>query len=229
MKKKSIFEAWSLSISRQFEFLLDLFLEDRKICLGTYTPWAKLMATQHQRWRWECIAGVEKLRYPTLLLVNVYLLRINNDPPDFYFFDDEKNNIMLVDHSKEPSAQVISAAVQAKKSKPTEFSYKEPVHRILRCYFQKEKHYGTSKKVWFRDWKSVNEVSAFAILKTFQKLNCEKSMTNRDEMVEKNVDWRKCSRVANALNESVGVTTITKQILYPRVYLIVESLFSLLW
>lgn len=107
---------------------------------------------RRKKTRRDCVADAEKLRYPSLPLVNVQTLRIGEADPDPYSSDEETEYISL-----DRSIEMGVLAARTDRSKPIEGPSKEPVKRILRRRIEKEKEYATPKNVRFGEWDPVRD------------------------------------------------------------------------
>ena len=195
--------------------------DNRKVCLGPYTPGARYVFMRQEKPGRESVADAEKLRYPSLPPANVQTLRIGEADSDPYSSDEEAEYISL----DEPIETGVLAA-RSNQSKPTQGPSKEPVKRILRRRIEKENSYAAPKNVRFGEWKPVKNTSlpAPAIVPATPQ---EAAMPDAEVIeAKKMVERKKHPRVVNVLKETVGATTITKRILHLGVNLTVGKLLA---
>ncbi|MCJ1348353.1 hypothetical protein MMC31_006584 [Peltigera leucophlebia] len=69
--------------------------DDRKVCLGAYTPGARPVFMRRERPGRESVADAEKLQYPSLPPANVQTLRVGEANPDPYSSDEETEYVSL--------------------------------------------------------------------------------------------------------------------------------------
>lgn len=69
--------------------------DDRKVCIGPYTPGARPVLMRQEKPGQESVADAEKLRYPTLSSVEVHTLRIGDLQPNLSSSDDEDKYVAL--------------------------------------------------------------------------------------------------------------------------------------
>ncbi len=81
---------------------------------------------------------MQKLRYLTLLRINIQNWKINNTCTDSYLFNNEKHDDPLVDHPRSNLKQVIVAVAYIDQLKSPKFSFKDPVGQILYSRIQKK-------------------------------------------------------------------------------------------
>ena len=102
---------------------------------------------------------------------------------------------------------------------------KEFVKRILRRRVEKEKEYAASKNVRFGEWELVRENSAPTPPIVIPSTTSETAIPDANTAIsKKSIIRTRHPQVINILKESVGATTITKQILDLKVSLIVGKL-----
>ena len=199
--------------------------DNRKVCLGPYTPGARHVFMRQGKPGQESVADAEKLRYPSLPPANVQTLRIGDADPDPYSSDDEVQYVSL----DEPMETGVLAA-RSNQPKPTQEPSKEPVKRILRRRIEKENNYAAPKNVRFGEWEPVRDTSmpaptpAPALISSPSQ---EAAMPDAETGEPKRtIERKKHPRVVNVLKESVGATTITKRILDLGVNLTVGELLA---
>ena len=199
--------------------------DNRKVCLGPYTPGARHVFMRQGKSGRESVADAEKLRYPSLPPANVQTLRIGDADPDPYSSDDEVEYVSL----DEPIETGVLAA-RSNQPKPPQGPSKEPVKRILRRRIEKENDYAAPKNVRFGEWEPVRDTSVPAPISAPTRTpnpSQEAAMPDAEAgEPRKTVERKKHPRVVNVLKESVGATTITKRILDLGVNLTVGELLA---
>ena len=199
--------------------------DNRKVCLGPYTPGARHVFMRQGKSGRESVADAEKLRYPSLPPANVQTLRIGDADPDPYSSDDEVEYVSL----DEPIETGVLAA-RSNQPKPPQGPSKEPVKRILRRRIEKENDYAAPKNVRFGEWEPVRDTLVPAPISAPTRTpnpSQEAAMPDAEAgEPRKTVERKKHPRVVNVLKESVGATTITKRILDLGVNLTVGELLA---
>ena len=128
--------------------------DNRKVCLGPYTPGARHVFMRQGKSGRESVADAEKLRYPFLPPANVQTLRIGESDLDPFTSDDKVEYVSL----DEPIETGVLAA-RSNQPKPPQGLFKEPVKRILRRRIEKKNDYATPKNLRFGEWESVRDIS----------------------------------------------------------------------
>ena len=199
--------------------------DNRKVCLGPYTPGARHVFMRQGKPGRESVADAEKLRYPSLPSANVQTLRIGDADPDPYSSDDEVEYVSLA----EPIETGVLAA-RSNQPKPNPGPSKEPVKRILRRRIEKENNYAASKNIRFGEWEPVRDTPAPASISVSAPIpspSQEAAMPDAEASEpRKTVERKKHPRVVNVLKESMGATAITKRILDLGVNLTVGELLA---
>ena len=195
--------------------------DDRKVCIGPYTPGARPVFMRREKPGRESVADAEKLRYPILPSAEVHTLRIGDLQPDPYSSDDEDEYVSL-----DAPLDVTVSAARSSQNKGSDASAKEPIKRVLRKRIQKEDNYAMPKNVRFGEWRPVENALPPPAPASVQKPSQEEVMTDSEPTVKKNVERKKHPRVVGVLKETVGATMITKRILDLGVNLTVGELLA---
>ena len=194
-----------------------------KVCLAAYKPGVRLVYMRREKPRRMLVTDAEKLWYLFLPLTSVQTLRIGELEPDPYSSDEEVEYVSL-----DTSIDGIGVlAAYTNQSQFTKELSKEPVKRILRRHIEKEKEYATPKNVQFGEWEPVRKSLVPTPLLATLSVVLEKAMPNVDTAtIKQSIEKKRHLRVVNVLKESIGATTITKQILDLGVSLTVGKLLA---
>lgn len=121
------------------------FGTNRKVCVGLYTPGARLIFIRKKKPSQESVADAKILRYPTLPFAEIYILKIGQLQPDPYSLNKENKYISL-----NTSLDVTVFVALFNQNKKSDSSGKEPIKQILHRWIQKKDGYITPKKcpIW---------------------------------------------------------------------------------
>lgn len=174
--------------------------------------------------RRDCIADIEKLRYPKILSAKVHIMRIRDLELDSNSSDKEiKKKYISLDT---PLATLVSIAKlnQAKQNKILE---KKSIKHILQKPIQKEKDMLFQKNIRFGSYEPAKAALILPLPTFIEKATPEKTIIDINLVVKKSLKCKRHSWVVNILKELVRAITITKYILNLRVSLTIEKLLAL--
>lgn len=164
--------------------------DDRKVCVGPYTPGARPVFMRQEKPGRESVADAKKLRYPVLPSAEIHTLRIGELQPDPYSSDDEDEYVSL----DAPLDFTVSAA-RSNQNEGNEAPAKEPIKRILRKRIQRENNYAAPKNIRFGEWKPVDNAlpsptSLQPASLPFQEPSQEEAMLDSEPLAKKGLSGR---------------------------------------